>query len=74
VSWLHRAQLASAAVIPAGMLGAWAFNPDSGVLLHAEVLWRVFGSMAELGVPLLLLLMLAGVVLDACRRDGSRGV
>jgi hypothetical protein len=28
------------------LLGAAAFNPDSGFLLHSEPLWRVFGLAA----------------------------
>lgn len=33
--------------IPLGGVGAWAFNPDSGAVLHSEVLWRIFGIMCE---------------------------
>jgi hypothetical protein len=43
--------------VPAGMAGAWAFNPDSGALLHSEVLWRIFGVMAEGGLFLIALLL-----------------
>jgi hypothetical protein len=40
--------------IPLGGLGAWAFNPDSGALLHSEVLWRVFGIVFEGGLFLVI--------------------
>lgn len=33
--------------IVVGCLGAWAFNPDTGAVLHSEVLWRIFGVMCE---------------------------
>ena len=31
-----------------GLLGAWAFNPDSGAVAHNEALWRIFGVPAEI--------------------------
>jgi hypothetical protein len=63
---MHRATLvvgvAFLVAIPLGGLGAWAFNPDSGAVLHNEVLWRIFGIMCE-GSALLLtgLVLVAGL-------------
>jgi hypothetical protein len=48
------------AAIPLGAVGASAFNPDNGLVLHSEVLWRIFGIMCEGGV--LLLMGFVGVV------------
>src|SRR5213075_1747492 len=39
----------SAALIAIGLLGATAFNPDDGVVVHSEPLWRVFGIGAYVG-------------------------
>lgn len=61
-------------VIGTGMLGAWAFNPDSGTVAHVEALWRVFGIAAYLGALALPLLLLRAAVaasaraVRACRR------
>jgi hypothetical protein len=49
------------------MLGAAAFNPDSGLLVHSEPVWRVFGLAAYLGWALLPLLALAGLARLALR-------
>jgi hypothetical protein len=49
---------AAASIAWIGVLGAWAFNPDDGAVVHSELLWRVFGVAAELAVfatPLLLI-------------------
>ena len=48
-----------AIAIPLGGVGAWAFNPDSGAVLHSEVLWRIFGLMFEGGLLLVVVLVLA---------------
>jgi hypothetical protein len=49
--------------IPVGGLGARAFNPDSGTVLHSEVLWRIFGIMCEGGALLLMgVLLVAGLI------------
>ncbi len=53
---LQTAALALAVAIPIGGLGAWAFNPDNGAVLHSLVRWRIFGITFELGLPLLLVL------------------
>lgn len=50
-----------------GFLGAWAFNPDSGVLLHDALLWHIFGVMAEFGPAVLLLVVLVATGIAARR-------
>jgi hypothetical protein len=50
--------------VAVGLAGAWAFNPDSGGVLQSELLWRIFGVMAEAGLFLtapLVVLWLVGV-------------
>lgn len=54
--------------IPVGFLGAWAFNPDSGFLLHDELLWRIFGISCEVG-PLVLLLVVLLAAVTGARRE-----
>jgi hypothetical protein len=71
VSRLQIAIVALAAAIAIGGVGAWAFNPDSGAVLRSLALWRIFGIMFELGLPLLLVVLLvAGIhgLLRSCRR------
>lgn len=67
-----RATLVAAAAlliaIPVGGVGAWAFNPDTGAVLHSEVLWRVFGIMCEGGAVLLIALLLVTGLAVAMRR------
>jgi hypothetical protein len=46
---MRTALLVSAALAIGGLLGATAFNPDTGLRLHSEPLWRVFGIAAYLG-------------------------
>lgn len=65
---MHRATLvvgvALIVAIPLGGIGAWAFNPDSGAVLHNEVLWRIFGIMCEGGALLLIgLVVIAGLTI-----------
>jgi hypothetical protein len=48
-------------VVAIGYVGAWAFNPDSGAVLHNVVLWRIFGIVAELGLPLLFVVIVAAM-------------
>lgn len=72
VRWIQRAVVALAIAIPVGFAGAWAFNPGSGAVLHSGLLWHIFGGMAELGAPLLLLLLIAGAILSAVRRHASK--
>lgn len=54
---MRRAGVFAAVTLPAaivlGGLGASAFNPDSGSVLHNEALWRIFGIMCEGGALLL---------------------
>lgn len=50
--------------VTVGLAGAWAFNPETGGVLHSELLWRIFGVMAEGGLfltALLVVLWLLGV-------------
>jgi hypothetical protein len=68
--------IALSIAIPLGGLGAWAFNPDSGALLHSEMLWRVFGIVFEGGlflviglVPVLGLFTLTRRLLAIARSD-----
>jgi hypothetical protein len=72
MSRLQRLLLALAVAIPVGLLGAQAFNPDSGFLLHSMVLWRIFGLIFELGLPLLLILtVLSSIISVISRRSRS---
>lgn len=59
--------------IPIGFVGASAFNPDSGAVLHSEVLWRIFGIMCEGGLLLLMGLVLVGGLLAAARKMLAAG-
>ncbi len=54
--------------VPVGFLGAWAFNPDNGVVFHNEVLWRSFGIMFEAGLLLLIILGLLSLVFAVAAR------
>jgi hypothetical protein len=56
-----------AIAIPLGGVGAWAFNPDSGAVLHSEVLWRIFGIMFEAALFLLAALVVALGLLTVVR-------
>lgn len=40
---MRRAWLYVATMLVVGFLGAYAFNPDDGVVLHSEPLWTIFG-------------------------------
>jgi hypothetical protein len=59
---MHRALTALAVCVLAGALGAWAFNPEDGMVLHSEPLWRIFGIAFEVG---LLVLVAAGIGMAA---------
>jgi hypothetical protein len=65
--------------IPLGGVGAWAFNPDRGAVVHSLVLWRIFGIMFEgglfvlLGGACLLLAVAALLALLSLVRDVGRG-
>jgi hypothetical protein len=69
---MHRARLGAGVAlviaIPLGLLGAWAFNPDTGAVAHSETLWRVFGVMAEGGMFLLVALGVLLAVVIVARR------
>ncbi|MDQ6840942.1 MAG: hypothetical protein M3025_00770 [Actinomycetota bacterium] len=68
------AVLALAVAIPIGGVGAWAFNPDSGAVLHSLALWRIFGIMFELGLPLLLIVLIVAAVCRVLRGSHSRRI
>ncbi len=65
--------VALAFAVPIGFLGAWAFNPGSGAVLHSYPLWQIFGGIAEIGMPLLLLLIIFGAVLSVLQSRRSPG-
>jgi hypothetical protein len=62
IRWFVFAIILAAALMTFGLLGAAAFNPDDGVLLHNEPLWRMFGISAYLGVALVCLIPVVGLV------------
>jgi hypothetical protein len=62
MSRLHIAVIALAIAIPICGLGAGAFNPDSGIVIHSLVLYEIFGITFEVGLPLLVVLGIASVV------------
>jgi hypothetical protein len=62
---ITRSGLALGAIILIGFVGAWLFNPDTGVLVRNEVLWRIFGLMAEGGLGLTALLSVLVVLVGA---------
>ncbi len=64
--------VALAVAVPVGLLGASAFNPDSGFVLHNEALWRIFGIMFELGLPLLFIVAILTAVVHMLSRRRSR--
>jgi hypothetical protein len=74
---MYRARLTAAVAlsvaIPLGGIGAWAFNPDSGAVLHSEVLWRIFGLMFEVGLFLLVALVVALGIFTAVRKMVALG-
>jgi hypothetical protein len=62
VTRLQIAVIALAAAVLIGAAGASAFNPDSGAVLHSLALWRIFGIMFELGLPLLVLAVIVAAI------------
>ena len=44
--------------VPLGLLGATAFNPDSGWAARSALLWHLFGGIVEAAIPLFVLLAL----------------
>jgi hypothetical protein len=69
---VDRARIVAAVVFPLviglGAVGAWAFNPDSGAVLHDALLWHVFGGMFEIGTLVLIASVLLFGVLTVCRK------
>jgi hypothetical protein len=72
VRQLQTAVFALAGVVFVGVIGAWAFNPDSGSVLHRAVLWRAFGIAAEVGMPLLVVVMIAAAVIGVVRTGRTK--
>jgi hypothetical protein len=68
---VRNAIVALAFAVPIGFLGAWAFNPGSGAVMHSYTLWQIFGGIAEIGMPLLLLLITLGAVLSVLQTRRS---
>ncbi len=62
VHQLRNTVVALAVVVPLGGVGAWAFNPQSGAVLHSVALWRIFGITFEIGLPLLVVLAIVAAV------------
>jgi heme/copper-type cytochrome/quinol oxidase subunit 2 len=67
------AGVALLAAIPVGGAGAWAFNPDSGAVLHSEILWRIFGIMCEGGAVLLIVFLLVTGLVFLVRNSPATG-
>jgi inner membrane protein involved in colicin E2 resistance len=63
--------VALAFAIPIGFVGAWAVNPGSGAVLHSYLLWHIFGGIAEIGMPVLLLLIVFGAAFGVVHRRRS---
>jgi hypothetical protein len=70
---MHRALSALSLCVVAGALGAWAFNPEDGSVMHSEPLWRAFGIAFEAGF-LLLIVIAAGMRAAALIRRARRGI
>lgn len=71
MSRLKHAIVALAVAVVLGLLGASAFNPQSGFLLDSEVLWRVCGITSEVGLPTLLLLAILATIATVVSRPGA---
>jgi hypothetical protein len=72
MTWPQRFALTSALSLSVGLLGATAFNPDSGLVLHSMVLWRIFGLTFEIGTPLLLILSMLTAITSVIKGHHSR--
>jgi hypothetical protein len=69
---LQKAILLVAFAVPLGLVGATAFNPDSGWAVRSALLWHVFGGTFEIGLPLIVLFTLFAAVRIVLVRRGSR--
>lgn len=70
-----RAFVFAAVVVAVGLLGAAAFNPDDGLVAESDVLWRMFGISAYVGlvaVYVIPALALGRLVLGVAGRVGRR--
>ncbi len=74
MTWPQRLALTAVLALPVGFVGATAFNPDSGFVLHSVVLWRTFGPMVEIGTPLLLLLATLTAITSAITGRSRRPI
>ena len=63
--------IATAAIALLGLLGAAAFNPDSGFLLASESLWRIFGPTAYVSSVALPLIGLVAMIRLGIRWAGA---
>jgi hypothetical protein len=71
MSKLVGALVVAVATFAVGLLGASAFNPDDGSLLHSELLWRLFGIPSELALvatPALALAVVGVALARSARR------
>jgi hypothetical protein len=72
MTWPQGLALTGVLALAVGLVGATAFNPDSGFVLHSMVLWRTFGLMVEIGTPLLLILATLTAITSAIKGHRSR--
>jgi hypothetical protein len=56
-----RASLIVVVGLAVGLLGASAFNPDDGLLVRSEPLWRTFGITAYIAMAAGYLLVLTAI-------------
>ena len=68
MSWAQRFVFMGALALPVGLLGASAFNPDNGLILHSMLLWRGFGLIFEVVAPLSLILAMLIALTGAITR------
>lgn len=70
VGRMGRVRVVAAVIFPVaiglGLVGAWAFNPDSGAVSHDALLWHIFGGMFEIGMLVGIVGVLLAGVLTAC--------
>jgi uncharacterized membrane protein YhfC len=69
---LERYAAALALAVIVGLVGASAFNPDNGFLIHSESLWRIFGLTFEIGAAILLLAVILAISVGVFRSLRSR--
>ena len=72
MTWPQGLALTGVLALAVGLVGATAFNPDSGFVLHSMVLWRIFGLTFEIGTPLLLILSMLTAITSVIKGHHSR--